>query len=111
LKGQPHETRLDNLDARRGRADAAPAPRRHGAVITPTQQPGLGAALRRLADRVRDRLRAEPPERLDGAALRDLGLSHGAIAAAGVDPHAARRGGAAQWLSCGSDDSISTRKR
>jgi hypothetical protein len=34
-------------------------PRRHVGAITPTQLRGLGAALRRLVDRLRDRLRAK----------------------------------------------------
>lgn len=60
-------------------------------VVTPTRLPGLTAALRRLTLRWQDALRAEPLPRLDGATLRDLGLSHAGLAGHGADPHAARR--------------------
>lgn len=70
---------------------AAASSARRGPVVTPTRLPGVAAALRRLAARWQDALRGESLPHFDAATLRDLGLSHAAIAGHGADPHAGRR--------------------
>lgn len=80
-----------------------PAP--FGAVITPTRSTDLLSRLQRLIAPVgtawatwkAPRRRADDPMDIDAATLRDLGISHAAALAEGVDAFAERRPRGRRW--------------